>query len=522
MSLTWHIIRKDSRRHSAALGVWVGFIIVSSVWFLFRGDPEHVGVPGAAEDWVQMHYGLALMSVVLQAGFGALLAATLVQEDPPVISTTFWPTRPISRRRMLGAKLLGGFLLLVGLPAGVLVPVWLGVGFSPAQALGAGLEHVAWQAAVVVPALGVAALGGGLGRFLISGLALGSSVTVAVVAGATPPVEALMRTRPLDVRTGVVAGIILVGGVTVLALAYAGRSRLRWAGAAATLAAVIGVRVGWSEPVEAARPTTVSGDGSVRWERLESRDGESVVLVRAPGVGRDGTLLAPTAGLVELDVETNGERIHPLQRGKRWGEAAAASLLPMGSVAREVTWELAPDPTLAGWLREGRKLPAARLRLLQARARVLWELPLRESAEISVGSAFSRVLQVGWTDDFSRRRIILRERDARLAWQDGFGGAFGPAGSRRADEVRADCFLLVHRGSGYAAAAALQEAGVARMHAMMVSVRRLEFAPAVPDLGKLAAWDQGAVLVKVRFAAEGAEVRTLGAAQIPAALEGSP
>ena len=159
------------------------------------------------------------------------------------------------------------------------------------------------------------------------------------------------------------------------------------------------------------------------------------------------------------------------------------------------------------------------VRLAKMQARVLWEMPLRIEAVGRSGSSLARLLSLGWAENFTRRRIVLQERDARLAIEEGVGLNLGERAMRRRDDARVDAFLLVNRARGYARVLGLQEIGTARMNSLLLTARVLEIEPAAAIGPALNAWEEGAVLIKVRFTTLEAAVQVLPGGTVTAMKE---
>ena len=156
MTLIWHIVRKDARRLWIPLVAWAVLINAQHgmEWRLHEAALE---LPA----WRTMLERQSILLFVLRLVVAYLLAAGLVFEDPAAGTTAFWMTRPISGGRMLGAKVVGGLVLLVALPIGVGLPWWwVGTnGFTPLQVGG-------WQTGIVLGGVTVAALTTSVPRFV--------------------------------------------------------------------------------------------------------------------------------------------------------------------------------------------------------------------------------------------------------------------------------------------------------------------------------------------------------------------
>src|SRR4051812_44622104 len=102
MKLTWHLVRKDFRRHRWALLFWA-MLYVAQVGLGFT--MLHVDNPGL-ELSNRLQWGNWLL-VFLQFATGYFLVMQFVQEDELAGTRMFWLTRPVSTRRLLAAKTLG-------------------------------------------------------------------------------------------------------------------------------------------------------------------------------------------------------------------------------------------------------------------------------------------------------------------------------------------------------------------------------------------------------------------------------
>jgi len=161
---------------------------VKLLWHLTKRDLRHFWIPVAflaviqgLEFWVGSHmirddgsdveaYGkLAVDAGILWAirlMVTYVLAAVVIHEDP-IVGPAGWRTRPISRLKLMGAKLLSLLLLLGIVPVLVCLPWWIAIGFDAADAAHAALATLGLQMAVVLLAVPVAALTNGIGRFLL-------------------------------------------------------------------------------------------------------------------------------------------------------------------------------------------------------------------------------------------------------------------------------------------------------------------------------------------------------------------
>ena len=139
MNLTWHIIKKDLSRF------WLGIVFLVGLTalkiFLIHGIFATTEV---TRDWSgRMGWYQALL-LIGQWILTFFVAVAVVQEDPVSEPGAFWETLPISRRQLLGTKLLA-LLLICVIPVLITLALgWIKVGL-PVNQLG-------WPLAVVAEA----------------------------------------------------------------------------------------------------------------------------------------------------------------------------------------------------------------------------------------------------------------------------------------------------------------------------------------------------------------------------------
>jgi hypothetical protein len=470
---------------------------VRLTWQIIRKDLTPLSSGDGAEilGWIQGLHGGGIATVLLQSTVAALLAAVMVLEDPPGGTTAFWLTRPMNNGRLLVAKLLGGGLAFAVIPALALALCWLGFGFSLRETAWAAGEHLAWQIILVVPALAVMALGGGLGRFVIVALATWLVVVFTVIAVDAPSVRALLQPQWVSVRGAKMVGVLALGSVLALITSYRRHRVLPSVLWGVTLTILIVLRTATGETMTGARVQPSPELAGVRWERVREDGGTPVVTLLTPGPDEAGRWLAPLAARVQA---TPAGKAYELERASAWAEVAARRLVGMEQSSDPLAWSLALGSELAGQLRENPTIGSGEVRLAKMQARVLWEMPLRVEAVARSGSSLAQMVSLGWADNFSRRRIVLQERDARLAIDEGVGLNLGERGMRRRDDARVDAFLLV------------------------LTARALELEPAEAIGPALNAWEEGAVLIKVRFTTTEAAVHVLPGGTVTAMKEAKP
>jgi hypothetical protein len=162
MKLIWHIVKKDLRR------LWLPV----ALWALLVAAQIGVGMnlllsQGTADvEWFTQMSVYSVMLLTLDLLFAYVLVAALVQDDSLVGTNLFWRTRPISGRRLLGAKLLAAAIMFGALPTLIWLPWWLSCGYGWREVAGAIPEILGEHAVAVMAGLLVAVLTDTLGRFL--------------------------------------------------------------------------------------------------------------------------------------------------------------------------------------------------------------------------------------------------------------------------------------------------------------------------------------------------------------------
>jgi hypothetical protein len=172
MKLIWHIFLKDLRRLAVPLALWVLLLAVKYLlgWRL-------ISWTGTEEQYFQRMVQLGYVVVWFEVIANFLLVSRLVHEDSLVGGNAFWITRPISGGRLLAAKALGFVGLFGVLPLLVAMPWWLANHYDASLMGEAALELVLAQAAISLPALGLAAVTDGLSRLLLWLLVLAATAT---------------------------------------------------------------------------------------------------------------------------------------------------------------------------------------------------------------------------------------------------------------------------------------------------------------------------------------------------------
>jgi hypothetical protein len=217
VNLHWHVVRKDARRLWLPLAVWA-FLITSqhaADWWL-----QHL--PTGDRMKVEWMGWFAKMLFVLPVGIGYVLAAGIVMEDPAVGSTAFWKSRPISGSRMLGAKVLGCCILLIGPPLVLGMPWWIAGNGVDGSAAASIFGVIRWHALATGAGIMVASFSTTAGIFLAwtVGLQVASLVPAAAIMEKNSPslsvITAAFKAAPLRISAAVLVVVVALA-VSVLA-----------------------------------------------------------------------------------------------------------------------------------------------------------------------------------------------------------------------------------------------------------------------------------------------------------------
>jgi hypothetical protein len=161
MKLTWHIVLKDLRHLRVPLATLVAVYLSEfavGAWLLSGAVTTHAAF--------QAYQGVDVTDTFMRYVVALLLIPALVFDDVLVDTTAFWPTRPISGARLLGAKLLGCLLIFGALPLVVTLPWWLYCGYGAGEIHHAAVETLRNQVVPVALGLLVASLTGSFSRFI--------------------------------------------------------------------------------------------------------------------------------------------------------------------------------------------------------------------------------------------------------------------------------------------------------------------------------------------------------------------
>jgi hypothetical protein len=243
MKLVWHIIKKDLRALRWPLVVWVALIAAKlgvGLILLTSNATADLQLFNLLDGLVRI---LAALEVL-----GVVMVAALIHQDMLMGSTAFWATRPISRGRLLTAKLLGLGIIFGVIPVLVTLPWWLACHLGLWDIAGAAVETLGIHFLVVLLGLLLAVVTDGLGRFLLWTLALVAAIplTAAIIGSHFARVDAVIPADLATTRTVVVAGVALLGISVVVAHQFLTRRTWRSvSGIGATGATILMIALWW-------------------------------------------------------------------------------------------------------------------------------------------------------------------------------------------------------------------------------------------------------------------------------------
>lgn len=527
MSLTWHIVKKDLRRMALPVGLWLVFIAGTAWWFRGLAVSAETVRRGDVQNWIQGLEALLGLSAGLQLVAGMILAAVLIQEDVVGGTTAHWQTRPIPGLRLLGAKAIAAGLLLVITPVVVLVPVWMACGFSATEWAGAAMEFAAWQCVATLVAMGFAALARNLGQFvftlavwLVAYVFLGVGVALRqmlvhsyVSSGATRTAVVLIFSLPLMV--------ILV----VLVRHYRTREAYRgWVFLIGLIPLALLIRLVWPWNWEMDRSLQPCAPVKVV-KVIYPKEGPAKLVLKVPDGVKQGTLLAPRAG--SFAMARHGTKpvlgnFYNAGLDGSWGTEAAMAVANHRPVEAPI-WVLPfgmREPLAEGMSGGKIGMTGAVMSLMVVRPSIVCELPLQAGAEAQQGSNLTRMVSVESAYGNAGTVIVLEEREYWNKFRPNFGG-YGARSAR--DNYQWDCFLLVNRRLGLTQPIPLEEVGALGLDSISIHVRSLKLeAPTRLVAGRrepIPGWEDGAVLVKVRFERVGERWARVGPKAVPVETE---
>lgn len=522
MNLTWHIVQKDLRRMALPVGLWLA-VIAGGAWWVhgLTISPETVKL-GAIQNWIRGLESLLLLFAILQVVVGVILAAYLVQQDVVGGTTSQWQPRPISGLRLLVAKLIAATILQVIAPVAVWLPVWVASGFSPAECALVAAQTAGWLLAITLMAMGLAALSKNLGQFVFttalwltaygfsaispglwrasmpSLLGGGTSLTAnALILILPPAVMGVVLVRHYQTRQAARGWVFLIGLVAMAALI-----QLFWPwdwtqhpwhpGPAVTL-----VKLAYPKD-EAARLLMKVRHGAEPDERVAPWDGFIGVTRRGPRALWYHNYKAGLDG--------------------RWGAEVAVAVANHRPVEADPTWELELG-SRERFIRaesDGKiGLAVGGLNFGVMRTEIAGELALQAGAEAQEGSNLTRIISIGPISGQLEPVIVIEEREH---WEK-FGRNFGDNPGSARDHDQRDCFLLVNRRLGLTQLLRIADWGAIGLGAISIHLRALKLEvptrlvaghrETIPD------WENGTLLVKVRFTRLAARAGSFRAKDVP-------
>jgi hypothetical protein len=506
VNLTWHIVKKDLRQMAVPVGVWVGFVVVSTfVWgrLPFQVEPHlaqlgGVGLMPAAGSWTSQMIQISSLLASLHAGIGSLLAVHFLQQDSLVGTTGFWSTRPISNGRLLRAKLLGALMLFIVFPAIVMAGVWLSFGFSLAEAAHMTAEFSSLHLWLIVIAMSVATLTGNLGTFLFAAIGAVCSITIGKVlfgsTGAIPigrrfSFELLLVLGPLALLVGQFLtakrrlGWWMYGGVLLLLV----MTRFGEFPGASAIAHRIQI---WSRP----GPPSTPEDRSLA-VRLGPVIGDDTLSIRPIVTGRDvpGLVLAIT-GLTFVFPTERHAVLRSWSMGSLWGGPAALRVVGGKASESPPYWDFGArfaEPITAGARSEFRQ---AGIDLSWVEPRVLWTAPIAVGAVAGNGSNTTRIVSVGVEN--GRALILCRETDMHYGWSSWPNEREIFSASRY--DLYADCYVVTDSETGEQTVGKRWDSSAAALHGIVVTIQGVSI-PTSASANDVAAWLAHRTLTKVRF-----------------------
>ena len=256
MTLLWHLLAADLRRHRMAL---VGWQIVIGATSTLEAISPLLGADDAVRASTGLLRNLLWLTELL---FTALLVPMVIQTHSLVGSNAFWMTRPIRPHLLMASKAILLLGAMVGVPVVARIAVMalyhVPAGDILAVSVDSTLYRTLWLTAVAV----IASLTPSVARFaLVLGgvliavatvLAIATAVALAGIEHDTPTIGSMGVPDP---TTEVVFVVLLIaGGVALLLVQYRMRARVRavMVGAAG-VAIAMGVAAVWPWPLLAQR-----------------------------------------------------------------------------------------------------------------------------------------------------------------------------------------------------------------------------------------------------------------------------
>ena len=508
MSLVWHMVRKDLRRLGWPLGAWLALILAQTL--LVVSDPGTMRVNVTAYEGFS--YFTTTWGVIIGA-VGFILAAWLVMEDSLVGTQAFWRTRPIHGARLLAAKSLGAVVMFGVFPVAVLTPVWLACGFSIGEWAWSASDLVVQNAIISLAAFALACVTATSGQFLVRwvGAAVLLSTYFSYVQGAFSQANGETGMGVMESRFWLLVALLFLSPLAMLLHQFLTRRTGRSAAILGVgLLLMLPVKWMWNWDISPlvlkfasrnqAQAATV--DPEVKFEVKNTWAGEIT------GVPAGAYLRLDSArGTFWLKDRTESEVRFKIVAGRLEGPPSQAVWVAAGLSAPSAeprTWAI-ESSWRPNWDRAQAELHASLMR-----GRLLGELPLRLGAELQTGSSLTQIAAIERVD--GKVIVLLRERDA---WPSPKVGMYSNRynSSLRNTRPAADGFVLLNRARAFAQLPEVTDIGTAQANSVMVGRRELILTPPTRLVdGKeqeVPGWEEGAVIVKVRFVPDHPLVRII-------------
>jgi hypothetical protein len=495
VNATLAIVRKDLRRLGPAAMLWTLAQAGVTLWLRHAAWPETRPDLKAATEWMRRKESFVTASGVLMAVMLVLLAGSLVLEDRVAGSTSFWQTRPIGGRRLLGAKVLTAVLLFGVLPLAVMVPVWFGIGLTGAETAQAAWLLGSSIAVLVLGALCLAGLVRNIGELAFTALVTFALTVLGFSATGSGKVD---EAGVLATKMYLGVALLLAGAAVLLLRQYANRHTERhWIAAVAGLAAVIGLQAAWRwdwiahlpEPELHAADRTMVPELRKLVTPAEAGVPRALFLT-LPAAAENGEAVGPWTGQGTLRWADGRSAAWRLTPGGLWGDEAAIRLAGVRPGSGPLPWNMAlsftAPPEGALWPRAGEARFAGEIGLARYRWQVLHRVPVRDG--VTAGNGPARLRIIGWVPD-APASLLIEESDSGVR-------PFGARELRARDPQRRDAFLLVNERLGLVKALHPRDLGNAGFSGVRHGMRVLETSA---PRGQAADWAEGAVLVQVRF-----------------------
>lgn len=441
MNLAWHIAKKDMRRLALPTGGWLVVLVAAAIAFRVISPPAEGHAASAIDMWQKLAMIWGRLLEWLQIFIAGLLAGYLVIDDPLTDTNSFWLTRPISRGRLLAAKLMAAAVLFLAAPIALLLPVWLACGFGAGDIAAAGWQFVASHGGWILFALMAASLARSLPQFLFFSLVIAGGFAATSVIAAS-----VWRDAPMAVYASrewlVMTGVLPVMGVVLTHQFLTRRVARTWLLVGGALVAALLIRSTWLHelPIGGAAPRLEpprAGDHAediVAAPSFTKYQANSVPTLYGKTVWRPDIFFVPM-----IAHSPRGEVA--MRAGGMWEAQASLHALQAKPPTDPLRWQLVTRLFRpVAMTTDGTNL-AGTLEVWAVRTRVLGEMPVRVGAELRVGANRTRILALQFNEG-RLDRIYLEESDAlahsRGRWND-------PWSARTSgNESHVDCYALVN------------------------------------------------------------------------------